>query len=101
MLDLCALALNINILPNFAAECCSHHLYAAADAQHRYLSVEGFASEEEFRLVPFGADTMELGQRLFAQEQRIDVVAAGEDDAVQGLEQCDKRFLVVALTTER
>jgi hypothetical protein len=50
------------------------------------LTVEGFASQEEFCLIAFGANRMELRQRLFAQEERVDVVSARENKAVEGVE---------------
>jgi len=48
--------------------------------------VESFASQEEFCLIAFGANRMELRQRLFAQEERVDVVSARENKAVEGVE---------------
>ena len=75
------------VLIDFAAQCRCHHLYAATDAEHRDLPMEGFADEEEFCGIALRTDAVEQRQRLFAQEQRVDVAAAREDDAVERVEQ--------------
>ena len=52
------------------------HLHAAADAEDGYLTVECQTSYHQFGQVANGVDVMQLGGRLFASPQRVDVRAA-------------------------
>ena len=84
----------VDVLPYASAQRCCHQLYAATDAEHGYLPVEGFAEEEELCGVALRTDAAELRQGLFAQEERVDVAAAREDDAVETVEQVGEGLAV-------
>ena len=65
----------------------SHNcLEAATDAQHRYTAVVGQAYQHEFHEVALGVDAVELGDRLFAEEEGIDVGPARDDQTVNMIE---------------
>ena len=89
------LILSIDVLKDFASQGSCHHLYAATDAQHGNLSVEGFAGKEKLLFVALRTNAMQLRQRLLAEKQRIDVAASGEDDAIELIEQRNESLLVV------
>ena len=67
--------LGIDILVHLASEGCCHHLYASTNAQDGDLPMKGFLGKEEFLIVAFGADAVELWYGFFAQEERIDVAS--------------------------
>ena len=61
-------------------------LEATTDAQHRYAAVVGQAYQHKFHEVALGVDAVELGDRLFAKVERIDVGPARDDQTVNMVE---------------
>ena len=78
------------VLIHLAAQCGNQHLDAAADAQHRDLSVVGHADEAQLGLIALRADAVEAGHRLGSREERVEVGPAAEHDAVEAVEQAVK-----------
>ena len=81
--DLPALALFSNILAHPSAQRHGQRLYAPANAQHRYLPVEGQLRDQHLRQVAVGVDAMQLLRRLFAAPQRVVVRPSGEQQSVE------------------
>ena len=57
--------------------------------------MKSFAGQKELWLVALRADAVEFRHGFFAQKEWIDVGAAGEDDAVEPVEQGKERFTPV------
>ena len=92
MFDGCAFVLRPNVLPYASSQGDGQYLNAFADAQDRHLAVGSHAAEEQFTLVAFRVDGMELRNRLFVNEQRVDVGTAAQQQAVKRLEPCGERL---------
>ena len=73
---------HIDILMDFSTQSSSQNLYAATNAQNRYLAVVGFLQKLEFLLIPFCVDAMQLRNRLFTQQQRIEVSTSAEKNTI-------------------
>lgn len=84
-----------DVLTYLSPECHRQRLYAAANAEHRYLTVVGQAGEHEFGAVALCVDMVELWCRFLTAPQRVEVRAAGEQQSVEMLECVDECVVVV------
>ena len=82
------------ILIEFAAQCCCQHLYASADAQNGNLLFAGQPYQHQFGFVSLRADASQLRHRLLAHEQRVQVSASRQQQAVYVLQHLSGRRLV-------
>ncbi len=74
------------VLCHLAAESHRQRLYAPADAEHRYLSVIGEASDEQFGEVAFRIDAVEQWRGLLASPQWVIVAPSGEQKTIDTVE---------------
>ena len=98
VLDAYTFRLRIDVLIEFAAECSRDNLDAFANAEHRNLTVGSETNQQQFLFVALWAHGMQLRNGLFAQQQRIDIATAAEEDAIERVEvvlQVLKGFLSV------
>ena len=87
MLDIARGDLRRNVLPEGTAEGDGQQLFAAADAQHGDALGDGGPDQFHVELVARGHDFAQPADRLFAEPfQRVEVFAAGHQDAVDGIE---------------
>ena len=63
----CGTCLFVYVLIEFAAEGCCHHLYAAADAQDRYLAIGSEAHQHQFLPVACRVYRAQLRYRFLTQ----------------------------------
>ena len=91
VLDALRSRLRADVLIEFAAQGCGHHLDAPAYAQHGNLAVGCQAREQQLLTVATVVDAMQLLHRLLAQKERIDVTPAREQDAVHALQRGEQR----------
>ena len=61
-------------------------LHPAADAEHGHVALERAADERDLSLIPFGHRAFRLRMRLGPKRRRVDIGAAGEDQAVEPVE---------------
>ena len=80
-----------HVLIEFPSEGGVHHLDAPADAQDRNLAVGRQACQQQFLAVAPVVDAVQLLQRLFAQEERVDVASACEQQSVDVVEGGEER----------
>ena len=76
----------VDVLCHAPAQGHGHGLYAAADAEDGHLTVGGQTGEQQFGQVALGVDAAQAGLRLLALEERVQVGAAGEQQAVNAVE---------------
>jgi hypothetical protein len=98
MLDAQGGVLAGEVLHDGAAERGREQLQSAADAEDGNLSVGSQPHEEQLLQVAAGVDAAQMRRGLFADEQRVEVAAAAEDECVEGLEHADERRRVGVLT---
>lgn len=79
------------VLVQAPAEVDVEDLHSPADAQEGQTAIEGGADEREFGLVAEVADIAGLGVGGFAVAGRIDVAAAGDDQAVEDVHEGRRR----------
>ena len=82
------------VLLHVSAQCHCECLYAAADAEHGQLTVEGVACEEQFGQVALVVDVVQLWHRLFACPERIEVATAAQNYSVEGVESSEQNVVV-------
>ena len=90
MLDRRRFFLCINVLIERTAQSGVEHLDAAADTQYRNLPVSRQTRQQQFLPVAVRIDAMEFPNRIFVQEQWIQVTSACEQQSVQVFKGVDK-----------
>src|SRR5712691_2845523 len=81
------------MLLQFAAAGYVQLLDAAADAEHRHVTLQGAREERELGAVALRVDAECLRMGLVAVDLRVEVGAAGEDERVERVERLLDRFL--------
>ena len=71
-----------DVLLDAPAQRSGKHLNATADAEHRDVAGVGLTDEFQFEFVANGIDVSQCGHRVFADEQGVEVGAAGENESV-------------------
>ena len=84
----------LDVLLHVSAQCHCERLYAAADAEHGQLTVEGVACEEQFGQVALVVDIVQLWHRFFACPERIEVATAAQYYSVEGVESGEQNVVV-------
>ena len=80
-----------DVLNQRAAERDVEHLHAAADREQRQTASQAPAHQRDFCASRPGSASWNAGCRVLAEERRIDVAAAGEQQAVDAVQQRRRR----------
>ncbi len=86
-----ALGLGGDVLPQRAAQGDVEHLGASADGEQGLVGLNDAGDERALEAVAQRADGAALGQGLLAVERGVAVVAAGDDEGVEGLHHARER----------